>query len=149
MSLNHIVSTQMKKIILIILAAVISFTAAAQTNSNHLTFKGVPIDGTLNQFVNNMKSAGFVSEGQKDGTAVLRGDFAGYKGCYIVVSTLQNKDLVSTIGVMFPECSNWAILEGNYSKLQDMLTTKYGKPAEAVEEFCKSNEEIRPFVSPT
>lgn len=126
----------MKKIFLAIVATILSISAFSQ--SGHLTFKGIQIDGTLNQFVSNMKSAGFFSAGQKDGTVVLKGDFAGYKGCYIIVSTLRNKDLVSRIVVMFPECSNWSILDGNYSKLKEMLTTKYGEPSESVEEFQNS-----------
>ncbi len=103
MLLYHKHVKHMKKIFLAVLAATISLSAFTQTTSEHLTFKGVPIDGTLNQFVSKMKAAGFTSEGVQDGTAVLSGDFAGYKECIIVVSTLQNKDLVSTIGVMFPE----------------------------------------------
>lgn len=125
----------MKRIITIILAVVFSLSSFAQNDSRHLTFKGVPIDGTLNQFVTNMKAKGFAGTVNKDGTAALQGDFAGYKGCYIIVSTLQNKDLVSTIGVVFPQCDTWGTLEGNYLKLKEMLTTKYGEPAEVVEEF--------------
>lgn len=125
----------MKRIITVLLAAALSLTAFAQNESQHLTFKGVPIDGTLSQFVTNMKAKGFTGAVNKDGTAALQGDFAGYKGCYIIVSTLKNKDLVSTIGVLFPECDNWSILEGNYLKLKGMLSTKYGEPAEEVEEF--------------
>lgn len=135
MFLNHKHLRLMKKIFLAIIAIALSFTVFAQNAGEHLTFKGVPIDGTLNQFVTNMKAAGFKSEGVQDGTAILSGDFAGYKGCYVIVSTLKNKDLVSTIGVMFPEHSAWSTLEGSYSKLKEMLTTKYGKPAEEVEEF--------------
>jgi hypothetical protein len=133
MLLNHKQVYRMKKVLFTIIAAILSITAFAQ--SEHLTFKGVPIDGTLNQFVTKMKTAGFTGGVDKNGTALLKGDFAGYKGCYIIVSTLQNKDLVSTIGVLFPECPNWSTLEGNYYKLKEMLTTKYGEPAEAVEEF--------------
>ena len=125
----------MKKLLLIFLTAVISISTLAQASSQHLTFKGVPIDGTLNQFVANMKAKGFTGAINKDGTAVLEGDFAGYKGCYVIVSTLKNKDLVRTIGVLFPECPNWNTLEGNYLKLKEMLTTKYGEPTEVVEEF--------------
>ena len=135
MLLNHKQVTQMKKLYLAILAVTLSMAAFAQTTIEHLTFKNVPIDGTLNQFVTNMKAAGFKSEGIQDGTAILSGDFAGYKGCYVIVSTLKNKDLVSTIGVMFPEHSSWSTLEGSYAKLKDMLTTKYGNPDEEMEEF--------------
>ncbi len=133
MLLNHKHLYRMKKVLFTIIAAILSITAFAQ--SEHLTFKGVPIDGTLNQFVTKMKTAGFTGGIDKNGMALLKGDFAGYKGCLIIVSTLQNKDLVNTIGVLFPKCSNWSTLEGNYYKLKEMLTTKYGEPDEEVEEF--------------
>ena len=38
-------------------------------------------------------------------------------------------------GVMFPDLDQWGLLESNYLKLKEMLTTKYGKPAEVIEEF--------------
>lgn len=125
----------MKKFLFVLLAVAISISVFAQTESMHLTFKGVPIDGTLNQFVTSMRAKGFTGTVNRDGTAVLEGDFAGYKGCKIFVSTLQNKDIVSTIGVLIPECPNWKTLESNYRKLQEMLTTKYGTPVEVMEEF--------------
>ena len=127
----------MKRISLVIITILASLSVFAQTKSQHLTFKGVPIDGSLNQFVANMKAKGFVGSVDKDGIASLKGDFAGYKGCYVIVSTLNNKDLVSTIGVVFPECKTWSDLEGNYNKLKGMLTTKYGEPAKVIEEFQK------------
>ena len=124
----------MKRVLLSILTLLLSVCVNAQTESTHLTFKGVPIDGTLNQFVSNMKVKGFTGDVKKDGTAILKGDFAGYKGCAIMVSTLQNKDLVSMISVVFPKHDTWGNLEGNYLKLKEMLTTKYGNPAEVIEE---------------
>ena len=124
----------MKKILLMAIAVVFTVATFAQ-DQQHLKFKGVPIDGTLKQFVANMKAAGFELAQMQDGTAALVGDFAGYKNCIIVVSTLKNKDLVNTIGVMFPEHKTWNTLEANYMKLKEMLTTKYGKPVEVIEEF--------------
>lgn len=125
----------MKKVLLVIIVFVLSLPSFAQDTSQHLTFKGVPIDGTLTQFVANMKAKGFTGTVNNDGTAALNGDFAGFKGCQIYVSTLKSKDLVSYIGVLFPVCTNWSTLEGNYRKLKDMLTTKYGDPDEVIEEF--------------
>ena len=125
----------MNKILLCLFVVAFSFATYAQTESQHLTFKNVPIDGTLNVFVANMKAQGFIAKVDRGGKATLYGDFAGYKDCEIYVYTLQNKDLVSTIAVLFPECSNWSTLENNYLKLKSMLTQKYGEPAEVVEEF--------------
>lgn len=86
----------------LILAFVTSAIALAQNNSEHMTFKGVPIDGTLNEFVDKMKQARFTYIGTHDGIAVLQGDFAGHKGCTIGVYTLKSSNKVNTIAVMFP-----------------------------------------------
>lgn len=104
-------------------------------SSNHLTFKGVPIDGTLKQYVARMKKAGFKYVGAQDGVAILQGDFAGYKGCEVYVSTLDGYDVVSNIVVKFPDEEIWRRLQGNYMNLKEMLTEKYGKPSSAKEEF--------------
>jgi len=64
----------------------------AQT-SEHLSFKGIPIDGTLDQYVSKMKQSGFTNLSTKDGTVLLSGDFAGYKNCIVGVSTLKHNDL--------------------------------------------------------
>lgn len=105
------------------------------TDNKHLTFKGVPIDGPLNEYVTKMEAAGFSYLGTLDGTAILHGDFAGFKRCTIAVLTLKNSDIVNTIEVSFPEKDDWSSLEENYQLLKKMLTEKYGKPSETVEEF--------------
>jgi hypothetical protein len=129
---------------------------------DHLTFKGVPIDGTLSSYVAQLEKSGFdlidtrdadipwgeVLSGDfsslnkerpfdraeilKEGYATLKGDFAGYKECKVNVSTLKDKDLVSSVMVSFPSRSEWLPLSSDYISLKEMLTTKYGNPAESV-----------------
>jgi len=126
----------MKKTITILASILITVSSFAQNQqSAHLSFKGVPIDGTLNEYVTKMKECGFSHEGTEDGVAVLKGDFAAYKNCMVLVSTLKKKDLVSEISVVFPECDTWSSLSSNYFLLKDLLTEKYGKPSDCVEKF--------------
>jgi hypothetical protein len=128
----------MKKIFSALFSTVLVLTTFAQTkpdSSNHLTFKGVPINGTLAEYVLKMKKNGFTQKGTKDGIAILEGDFAAYKNCVVGVSTLKQKDLVSKIAVMFPDRDTWSSLSSNYFNLKELLTEKYGKPAESLEEF--------------
>jgi hypothetical protein len=108
--------------------------AFAQT-SEHLSFKGVPIDGTLNEYVFKMKQNGFKHLGTEDKNAILIGDFAGYKDCYVGVSTLTQKDLVYRIAVVFPEHETWSTLSGNYFDLKELLTEKYGESSDFLEKF--------------
>lgn len=117
-----------------------SFAQGKLDKTDHLQFKGVPIDGTLNEFISEMKKSGFTLLGIEDGTAGLTGDFAAYKNCIIVVSTLDQKDLVSTISVIFPEQDTWSYLSSDYFSLKELLTIKYGKPSESVEEFQSSSQ---------
>lgn len=120
-------------------------TQAAHSASSvrHLSFKGVPVDGTLAQFVSRMKAAGFSAYRPRYGrddtsdsrTATLQGDFAGFKGCIVRVSTLSNLDLVCKIFVQFPGHENWEGVYGDYSQLKSLLTSKYGAPSKCVERF--------------
>ena len=122
----------MKK--LLISLFVILYTTIGQAQE-HLTFKGVPIDGTLDTYVANMKKAGFTFIGEDDGIALLRGDFAGYRNCTIGVVTLKSIDIVNRISVLFDSHQDWNNIYVNYSSLKEMLTTKYGKYADCVEKF--------------
>jgi hypothetical protein len=117
------------------LTVFISFAQVKTDSSQHLTFKGVPLDGTLDQYVSKMKQNGFKLLSLDDGVAKLLGDFAGYKDCHVDVSTLKQKDLVHKIGVRFPGKDTWSTLSGNYFDLKQMLTEKYGKASDVVEKF--------------
>ncbi len=123
----------MKAKLLLLISLLLPLTMFAQ--SEHLTFKGIPIDGTLRQFTSQLIQKGFTKLNSENGQALLKGDFAGYKDCLVLVSTLDQRDLVYMTGVMFPDLDQWGLLESNYLKLKEMLTTKYGKPAEVIEEF--------------
>ena len=104
----------MKKIIITIIVVLTAITTWAQNQtSEHLTFKGIPIDGKLSEYVLKMKNNGFTQLKTKDGVSFLEGDFAGYKGCVIGVTTLNQKDLVSKISVIFPASKTY-LLENNY-----------------------------------
>lgn len=124
----------MKKLFVTLFLLMFCTLAFAQ-DSEHLKFKGVPIDGTLSEYVLKMKQAGFQLVGTDDGVALLEGEFAGYRGCLIAVSTLKSVNVVNTIGVVFPARENWSSLEGDYEHLKSMLTEKYGEPADVVEKF--------------
>lgn len=128
----------MKKVFSLLLFTVTVITCFAQIKSDssiHLTFKGVPINGTLDEFVLKMKKSGFTHTTTKDGIAILEGDFASYKSCIVGVSNLKTKDLVSKIAVLFPDLDTWSTLSSNYFNLKEMLTEKYGKPSDVVEKF--------------
>lgn len=122
----------MKKLFVFLFAVFPFVTIHAQ---EHLVFKGVPIDGTLDAYVANMEKAGFTYLGDDDGVAVLQGDFAGFRNCKIGVVTLESMDIVNRISVLFDTHDNWSDLYDNYSSLKEMLTKKYGEYDECIEKF--------------
>ncbi len=101
----------------------------------HITFKGIPIDGTIKDFVAKLTNMGFEYLGEEDGIVKLRGEFAGCKGCKIVVYSLESTKKVNAVGVIFPMQENWSRLQKEYDTLKTMLTEKYGKPSKCVDEF--------------
>lgn len=121
----------MKKLI-ITMILMAGLTATAQ--NGHLSFKGVPIDGMLNEFVGKLKQKGFTLMGSEQGVAILQGEFAAYKGCTVAVYQHES-GVVNRVGVMLPERDTWSMLYNDYSKLKDMLAKKYGEPVEVTEEF--------------
>ena len=131
----------MKAIFLTLASIVFSLNLSAQASENqHLLFKGVPIDGTLNEYVAKMNLNGFIVMSSESGTAVLQGDFAGYKNCEISIITLKGKDLVNRITVLLPEDTEWSTLSNNYNNLKEMLTRKYGSPSRTSENWLIRSE---------
>ena len=123
----------MKKILISLIVSLMALTSFAQADSLHLSFKGVPIDGTYRSFTSKLKQKGFTQDPTEP--RFLLGNFAGYADCKIVTSYDENKDLVYGVGVVFQETNSWQILYSNYSNLKTMLTTKYGEPYQESEEF--------------
>lgn len=134
-SFPHYLYSKMNKFISTITMMLCCMASIAQTANEHLTFKGIPIDGSLKEYVSKMESAGLSYIDEQEGTAMMYGDFAGFKGCLIGVSTLRSSDVVNTICVIFPEEKDWSSLEESYQLLKRMLTEKYGKPSNCVEKF--------------
>jgi hypothetical protein len=123
-----------------------SFSQVKQDTSKHLSFKGVSIDGTLDEFILKMKNSGFTQISTEDGIAILQGDFASCKSCLVEVSTLKKKDLVRRIAVHFPNSDTWTILSTNYFNLKEMLTEKYGNFSDSSETFQSSYQPESDFL---
>ena len=88
------------------------------TASAPLTFKGIPMTGSLSAFGSALVKAGF----QNAGSGTYTGDFAGYNGCKVTPSG----NPVQEVRVDFPVISDWDALEKAYDNLQADLTRKYG-----------------------
>ena len=124
------------KRILTIAAFIFSFMfVMAQTPNNHLTFMGIPITGTLENFAQKMEAKGFKKKYSNKRIIGLEGDFAGYSECKIYVYKTPNRNIVYKVVVFFPKESSWTRLEKEYNQFKDMLTNKYGEPSWSSETF--------------
>ena len=96
-----------------------STSTTSTSSSTPLSFKGIPMTGTLSAFGQELAKAGFRS----NGNGTYTGDFAGYSGCKI---TPSGNNPVQEVRVDFPVISDWNALEKAYDDLQASLTQKYG-----------------------
>ena len=94
--------------------------------SNPLSFKGIPITGSLSSFGNELVKAGF----RNSGNGTYTGDFAGYGGCKV---TPVGNNPVKEVRVDFPVITDWNTLEKAYDDLQASLTRKYGVEPRMIE----------------
>ena len=93
--------------------------SATPSAASSLSFRGIPMSGTLSAFGSELVKAGFKSVGNGS----YSGDFAGYSACKI---TPSGSNPVQEVRVDFPVISDWDALERAYDSLQASLTQKYG-----------------------
>lgn len=120
--LNFIV---MKKVLLVAFMALAAMVCNAQ---DHLRFKGIPITGSQNAFVQQLQSKGFVYKGMQNGNIYLEGEFAKQQGVTVVVSRLANQDLVDMVIAVMPVKTNWSAIYSEYVSYKNFLIEKYGMP---------------------
>lgn len=99
---------------------------AAFAQEEHMTFMGIPMNGPVNSFVQKLQKKGMTHFDKREGTIGLKGRFATYNDCTIIV--YENKGNVSSVAVMFPEQNSWNSVTNRYYSLQSMLVEKYGTP---------------------
>ena len=115
----------MKHFLLTLLLTFIVGVCSAQTE--HMKFKGVPMEGTLQTFTSKLKAKGFMPIGVQDGVSLLKGEFAGYKDCTIC-AVADKSGMICKVSVIFPAMDKWGDLERCYSNYKSMLSEKYGAP---------------------
>ena len=130
----------MKKLILTLFAIVLAVSAFAQ--DQHLKFKGIPIDGTLTNYVKALKNAGyeFICQSPDDSGAALSGTFTNKDVTILVVTTPKTKTVWKVV-VFFEDQNDWYSLKSDYKDLKASLTSKYGQPDPVFEFFSSPYEE--------
>ena len=105
------------------LFAVISLMA-----QEHLSFKGIPIEGSMTAFCQKLKAKGFTSIGSENNLTLFTGDFTGRNATVGVTATDDGKDVFAVV-VLFDQSGEWNALINTYDYYKDLYTRKYGKPS--------------------
>lgn len=94
----------------------------------HLSFKGVPIEGSMSAFCQKLKAKGFTSIGHDNNLTLFTGDFTGRTATVGVNATDDGKDVFAVV-VLFDSSKEWNTLVNIYDYYKDLYTRKYGKPS--------------------
>lgn len=79
----------------------------------HLSFKGIPIERSMTEFCQKLKTKGFTQIGHDNNVTLFTGDFTGRNSTVGVGATDDGKSVHSVI-VIFDESSEWNTLVNTY-----------------------------------
>lgn len=114
----------MKRIILTLTVLFATINIMAQ---EHLSFKGIPIQGSLTEFCNKIKNKGFTVTSKENDITVFSGDFTGRKVSVAVTATNDGQNVFGIV-LVFDPSEEWNTLVSTYDYYKDLYTRKYGKP---------------------
>ena len=115
----------MKKIL--VLAILIASPLSISAQNQHLQFKNIPIDGNINEFVEQLKNEGFVLNKLEDTSAILEGNFAN-EACEIFVTASPKTKTVWKVTAYLPKTKTWSSIKSEYKTFKANCTVKYGTP---------------------
>ena len=118
----------MKKALSIIIACCVAISCFAQ---EHLSFKGIPITGSMTEFCKKLSQKGFTEISSDNNTTFFLGDFTG-RDATVAVGASDDGKSVYTVVVLFDSSGEWNELTNTYDYYKDIYTRKYGKTS-----FCK------------
>lgn len=123
-----------------ILSLTMFFACVSVMAQKHLTFKGIPIEGSMTEFCQKLTSKGFVSLGREDNVSLFAGNFTGRKSTVGIISSDNGKDVYGVM-VFFDSCSEWNTLVDTYGYYKNLYTRKYGEPAISREEINSDSDD--------
>lgn len=122
----------MRRLIALFAFITIAFASYAQGSNEHLSFKGIPIEGSMTEFCQKLKAKGFTYLGSENNNAAFQGDFTGRNVTVGVAATDDGRDVFAVV-VFFDPCGEWKTLVGTYDYYKDLYTRKYGQPTTLIE----------------
>lgn len=124
----------MKRIFITLAMSLVVLGLCAQ---EHLSFKGIPIEGSMSSFSQKLKAKGFTLLDSDNNIVMFTGDFTGREVTVGVQATSDGRNVFGVV-VLFPESDEWNILVNTYGYYKDLYTRKYGEPS-----VCKEKNPAR------
>jgi hypothetical protein len=125
----------MKRLFLTFFVTLFAVALYGQTESPHLTFKGIPIDGNYKVFAQKLVQKGLKQQESSDTYIVLKGYFAGQSDVQIVVYSNPETNIVTSVAALIEVEGKWGQIENKYYNTVDLYKEKYGEPSMHFEEF--------------
>ncbi len=95
---------------------------------DHLSFKGIPIEGSMTSFCKKLKAKGFTPINSDNNLTLFTGIFTGRNATVGVTATENGKDVFSVV-VIFDPSNEWNTLVNTYEYYKDLYIRKYGNPS--------------------
>ena len=115
-----------------LISFIILFASFACIAQEHLSFKGIPLEGSMKDFCKQLVDKGFESLGSDNNTTLFVGDFTGRNATVGVIADDEGENVYSVV-VLFDASGEWKALTNTYNYYKDLYTRKYGKPTTVVE----------------
>lgn len=121
----------MKKVLLSFVVFLLTIVSCMA--QKHLTFKGIPIEGSMSSFCQKLVAKGFAKVQGSDKTTMFTGDFTGRNATIGVTATDDGQNVFAVV-VLFDTSKEWNVLVNTYDYYKGLYTRKYGEPKVFVEE---------------
>ena len=116
----------MKKVLLLaILLPLLSLGVFAQ--NSHMTFQGIPIDGSAEEFSHKLVNKGFNLVKTTEKYSYFSGTFANEE-CGLGINITPVSKNVWRVLIVLPSKSSWFTLKSQYKNFKISYTQKYGSP---------------------
>lgn len=119
----------MKKIIF---SLVLVFTTISLFAQEPLSFKGIPIEGSMSDFCQKIRTKGFTPVDNDNNITIFTGEFTGRNATVGVTASDDGKNVFAVV-VLFDPSDEWNTLVNTYDYYKTLYTRKYNSPASSVE----------------
>lgn len=104
-------------------------------SQEHIKFKGIPLNGNVNSFAQELVKIGFKIVESKGNIITMKGEFIN-KECEILVVGSKKTNLVWKVIAYLPKEISWSSIKSDYFEVKKQFQQKYGD-GESYEFFSK------------